>query len=103
MLHAAIRLGTITRLYSLLLLDCTDGDVRLTNGSCTNEGTVEVCFSGLWGLISDRGWSSNSTNVVCSQLGFSREGNIHCYMVLLYMHDMQVLQELTLIMVNLAL
>ena len=30
---------------------CTDGDVRLTGGLTENEGTVEICFDSLLGLV----------------------------------------------------
>ena len=48
---------------------CTNGDVRLVGGGFPNEGTVEVCFNNLWGLISDLGWNDADARVVCRQLG----------------------------------
>ena len=30
-----------------------------------------MCYDGLWGLISDVGWSDNDASVVCNQLGYT--------------------------------
>ena len=55
----------------LLPLDCSDGDVRLVGSEYNNEGTVEVCFNNLWGLVSDAGWNNTDALVVCNQLGYT--------------------------------
>ena len=47
------------------------GEIRLVNGSAENEGTVEICYHDLWGLISDSGWDDSDAEVVCRQLGYS--------------------------------
>ena len=53
--------------------DCSDGDVRLVDGSRRvqqYEGTVEVCYDRLWGMIvASEGWDTNDARVVCNQLG----------------------------------
>ena len=40
------------------------------------EGTVEICFESLWGLIDESGWGLNDARVVCEQLGYGTAGNI---------------------------
>ena len=55
---------------------CTDGDVRLVNGSIPNEGRVEICYNSTWGTISDFGWSYSDTRVVCRQLGYADIGTV---------------------------
>ena len=52
---------------------CSDGDVKLVGGTQTSEGTVEICFNNLWGLISDsdNSWDDNAAAVVCNQLGYT--------------------------------
>ena len=55
-------------------LDCENGDVKLVGGNSDNEGTVEVCFDHLWGLISESGWNQKDAEVVCRELGYNPEG-----------------------------
>ena len=57
------------------LLGCQNGDVRLIGGDFDNEGTVEVCFDNLWGLISDASWTDGDAKVVCNQLGHTDGSN----------------------------
>lgn len=56
------------------LLGCTSGNVRLTGGSSPNEGTVEICYDNIWGLVSQVGWDDDDAKVVCDQLGHETEG-----------------------------
>ena len=55
-------------------VDCSNGDVRLVGGYGAYEGTVEVCFENLWGLVSESGWTQEDGEVVCRQLGYPTEG-----------------------------
>ena len=48
--------------------------MRLVGGPRKNEGTVEVCFSNIWGLIEESQWGSSDAKVVCKQLGYGTEG-----------------------------
>ena len=58
--------------------DCADGDVRLTSVEMTSpgtvEGTLEVCYNNIWGLISESGWTSKDAKVACEELGYIGEG-----------------------------
>ena len=49
--------------------NCTDGEVRLVDGSSPHEGRVEVCVNEAWGAICSSGWGISDGNVVCNQLG----------------------------------
>ena len=51
-------------------LDCSNGDIRLTGGLSDSDGTVEVCYSNIWGLIEVSEWGENDAIVICRQLGF---------------------------------
>ena len=50
--------------------NCTNGDVRLVEGSGINEGRVEVCVNDAWGTICSINWDNKDRQVVCLQLGF---------------------------------
>ena len=53
---------------------CSDGEVRLSGGQTENEGTVEICFDNLWGLVAETEWSISDAGVTCRQLGYRSEG-----------------------------
>ena len=53
---------------------CSNGDVRLVNGSTPLEGRVEVCIGQQWGAVCGDGrWTRDTSgaNTVCEQLGYS--------------------------------
>ena len=57
--------------------DCTDGDIRLENGTTNSEfvdGRVEICINGVYGTVCDDSWDNIDTSVVCRQLGYSSTG-----------------------------
>jgi len=53
--------------------ECSAGDVRLIAGSSSDEGLVQYCAGGRWGLVCDDVWNASDVSVVCRQLGFSSE------------------------------
>ena len=55
--------------------NCTNGDVRLSGGSSSSEGYVQVCINNAWGSVCGSNWDSQDGNVVCGQLGLLPRGN----------------------------
>ena len=54
--------------------DCTDGELRLMDGSNVREGRIEVCINNAWGTVCNRLFDSNDAEVICRQFGFSTRG-----------------------------
>ena len=59
-----------------LLLDCSNGSVRLVDGENYNatSGRVEFCVGGQWGTICNYRWSEADALVVCRQIGLNMFG-----------------------------
>ena len=48
-------------------------------GDTENEGRVEYCSGGRWGLICFSFWDTNDAKVICRQLGYNVESKtFHC-------------------------
>jgi len=81
-----LRVGVIDKMQLVFFLSiytgndtvpssCTDGELRLVNGSAPNEGRVEICFNNAWGTVCSRSGISNGTVIAaCRTLGFAPIG-----------------------------
>ncbi len=60
-------------MYLNSLTDCTDGQVRLMNGSEPSEGQrmgrVEICYNNTYGSVCDDFFNENAAAVVCNGTG----------------------------------
>ena len=57
------------------VIACFHGDVQLVNDNNVNN-IVEFCYKGKWRRICvSPGWDNVEANIVCSQLGYSDQGD----------------------------
>ena len=75
---------TVLRYSPMLIVPCTDGELRLVGGNIANEGRVEICLSNEWGTICDDTFSSVDAEVVCRQLGYLTTG---LYLMMIVFHS----------------
>ena len=51
--------------------NCSNGDIRLMNGTNPYEGRVEMCYHNRFATICHDNWDYLDATVVCHQLGYS--------------------------------
>ena len=61
--------------FAAIDASCTDGAARLVGGQSSGEGTVEFCYSGVWGSVCD---DENDAAVIYQQLGFQGTSRLQC-------------------------
>ena len=62
----------------LIAGECTHGEMRLRDGTTSNEGRVEICLDGVWGVIADLTWGTDEAKVTCRKLGFTDACKYEC-------------------------
>ena len=73
---------------------CTDGEVRLVNGSDMYEGLLQVCVNSDWATVCDNSFDVEDATTVCRQLGFSVLSKLCTllYIVVPFKMNVEVLQ-----------
>ena len=57
-----------------ILVDCTDGDIRIIPYGTSSVGRVEVCSDSFWGTICNDFFDHADAQVICRQLGYNTIG-----------------------------
>ena len=81
-MYRCVSINISSILYPLLIFEysaapetCTsEGHLRLTGGSVSTEGRVEICLGGVWGTVCNDRWSDQNAQVVCRQLNHTPIG-----------------------------
>ena len=55
-------------------VNCTDGEVMLTNQQAPNIGIPRLCINHHWKFLCGDLWDSNDVNTLCGELGFQPRG-----------------------------
>ena len=72
--------------------NCTNGDIRLYDGSSYKSELVEVCVNNIWGVICSSYWDYNDAKVVCHMLNYpSSSKYIHIIIVFITLLQMPLL------------
>jgi hypothetical protein len=74
------RAGVVCHALSTEEGNCSDGDIRLVNGTIVTplEGRVEICINNAWGTVCDRRFSEDDAEIICRQTGFRFNGMCQC-------------------------
>ena len=56
------------------IVNCTEGEARLVNGSSANKGRLEICNDQSWATVCSSSFGYQESRVVCGQLGYQRYG-----------------------------
>ena len=52
---------------------CRTGDIRVIEGT-PQDGFLEYCIDGVWGVVCGPNWDDNDADVACRQLGYQPSG-----------------------------
>ena len=58
--------------YYFKYLGCFHGQVQLVRSNIPSMGLLKICINDTWGTVCADSWTTNNTQVVCTQLGYVR-------------------------------
>lgn len=59
--------------------ECSGNELRLTGGTSSSNGRVEVCYNGVWSTLCVDNWNIIAVQVVCRQLGYKVNGRLQSF------------------------
>ena len=60
--------AVVCQAQSTPISNCSNGDIRLVNGTTVLEGRLEICINNAWGTVCSQGFTADDAEVVCQQL-----------------------------------
>ena len=64
----------VCQAQSTQIANCSNGDIRLVNGTNELEGRLEICINNAWGSVCSQGFTEDDAKVVCQQIKFPFNG-----------------------------
>ena len=67
---------SVNFIFPSLTVSCTEGEVRLADGTNSTSGRVETCIGSKWYTVCDKSFSNSEGRVACRGLGLHADGTI---------------------------
>ena len=68
----------VCQAQSTPISNCSNGDIRLVNGTTVLEGRLEICINNAWGTVCSQGFTADDAEIVCRQLKLPFNGVFIC-------------------------
>ena len=69
--------AVVCQAQSTVFSNCSNGDIRLVNGTNQLEGRLEICINNVWGTVCSQGFTADDADVVCNQTRLPYNGKSH--------------------------
>ena len=70
--------AVVCQAQSTPISNCSNGDIRLVNGTTVLEGRLEICINYAWGTVCSQGFTADDAEIVCRQLKLPFNGVFIC-------------------------
>ena len=68
--------AVVCQAQSTQIANCSNGDIRLVNGTNELEGRLEICINNAWGSVCSQGFTADDAEVVCRQINHPFNGKL---------------------------